>query len=89
MKKVEYRNVPKTRERQEGIKTQRTRIKQKIYMIISLIITIFIVSQVYFLVRYTLGYEVKGGQLIIYKWINKVESNKTENTYTNTTEKNK
>lgn len=89
MKKVEYRNVPKTRERQEGTKTKRTKIKQNIYMIISLLIALFIVSQIYFLVRYTLGYEVKSNQLIIYRWINKVESNKTENTYTNTTEKNK
>lgn len=89
MKKVEYRNVPKTRERQDGIKTKRTKTKQMIYMIISLLIALFIVSQVYFLVRYTLGYEVKSSQLIIYRWINKVESNKTENTYTNTTVKNK
>lgn len=68
-------------------KAKRIKIKQVIYMIISLFTTIFIITQVFFLTKYTLGYEIKSNQLILYKWINKIEGRELKKTYIKNVEK--
>ena len=43
--------------------------KQLILMIISVVLMIFTVTQVYYLAKYTLGLEVKQEDLKVYRWI--------------------
>ena len=43
--------------------------KQLIIMIISVILMIFSVVQVYYLARYTFGFQVKESHLKVYKWV--------------------
>ena len=43
--------------------------KQLIIMIIAVFLMIFSVTQVYYLARYTLGYEVEEKNLKVYKWV--------------------
>lgn len=38
-------------------------------MIISVVIMVFSVTQVYYLGKYTLGFDVPDGKLKIYKWV--------------------
>lgn len=43
--------------------------KQLIIMLISVALMIFSVTQVYYLAKYTLGYEVPAEKLKVYKWV--------------------
>lgn len=43
--------------------------KQLIIMLISVILMIFTVTQVYYLAKYTLGYEVSAEKLRVYRWV--------------------
>lgn len=56
-------NVSKTTNMKPGAK------KQLIVMLISVVMMIFAVTQVYYLAKYTLGYEVPGEKLKVYRWI--------------------
>lgn len=77
------RNITRTREKEIKKKKKVYNVKKIIYMIISLLICAFIIHQMYFLVKYTLGEEINTKNLIIYRWINKVESDEVVNDYTN------
>lgn len=57
-------------------------IKQIIYAIFSIILMLFILSQVYFLARYTLGYKIDTNKLVIYKLINKIDQRQNNKNYT-------
>lgn len=78
-----YTNVTKTREKQLNKKKKTSKIKKIIYMIISILVCTFVVHQMYFLVKYTMGEEINTKNLVIYRWINKVESDDLVNDYTN------
>ena len=43
--------------------------KQLVIMIISVILMIFSVTQVYYLTKYTLGHEVPQEKLKVYRWV--------------------
>ena len=43
--------------------------KQLIIMLISVILMIFTVAQVYYLTKYTLGYDVPAEKLRVYRWV--------------------
>ena len=43
--------------------------KQLIIMLISVALMIFTVTQVYYLTKYTLGYEVPDEKLRVYRWV--------------------
>ena len=43
--------------------------KQLVIMLISIALMIFTVTQVYYLARYTLGYEVTAEKLSVYRWV--------------------
>ncbi len=43
--------------------------KQLVIMLISIILMIFTVTQVYYLTKYTLGYEVPAEKLRVYRWV--------------------
>lgn len=60
----------------------KNKIRNIIYALISFLLMVFIVSQVYFLARYTLGYEIDTNKLVIYKLINKIENKTTTQEYT-------
>lgn len=83
MDTAKQRTVTRKREKEMSKNKKKSKIKQAIYMIVSVTIMIFVIYQGYFLVRYTLGYEVNSNNLIIYKWINRVEDKNSVNTYTN------
>lgn len=87
MGQIKHRKGTNNKRKQQKLKNKGSRTKQIIYMIITLVITMFVISQVYFLIRYTLGYETKSNQLMLYKWINKVENKDVKKTYTNNVEK--
>lgn len=78
-----YTNVTRTREKQLNKKKKTSKIKKIIYMIISILVCTFVVHQMYFLVKYTMGEEINTKNLVIYRWINKVESDDLVNDYTN------
>lgn len=44
--------------------------KQFIIMLISIVLMIFTVTQVYYLAKYTLGYNVPAEKLRVYRWVN-------------------
>ena len=46
--------------------------RQLILMIISIVLMTFSIAQVYFLARYTLGYEVEQKDLKVYTWFYKL-----------------
>lgn len=62
---------------------KRSKRKQVIYMFISIAVMLFVFWQGYYLIKYTLGYEVDPSNLIIYRWINKVDQKDNTNNYTN------
>lgn len=76
-------SVTRTREKQLNKKKKSSKIKKIIYMIISVLVCAFVVHQMYFLVRYTMGEEINTKNLVIYRWINKIESKELVNDYTN------
>lgn len=78
-----YTNVTRTREKQLNKKKKSSKIKKIIYMIISIIICAFVIHQMYFLVKYTIGEEINTKNLVIYRWINKIENDDLVNDYTN------
>lgn len=78
-----YTNVTRTREKQLNKKKKSSKIKKIIYMIISIIVCTFVIHQMYFLVKYTMGEEINTKNLIIYRWINKIENDDLVNDYTN------
>lgn len=78
-----YTNVTRTREKQLNKKKKSSKIKKIIYMIISIIICAFVIHQMYFLVKYTMGEEINTKNLVIYRWINKIEKDDLVNDYTN------
>ncbi len=78
-----YTNVTRTREKQLNKKKKSSKIKKIIYMIISIIICAFVIHQMYFLVKYTMGEEINTKNLVIYRWINKIENDDLVNDYTN------
>ena len=78
-----YTNVTRTREKQLNKKKKSSKIKKIIYMIISIIICVFVIHQMYFLVKYTMGEEINTKNLVIYRWINKIENDDLVNDYTN------
>ncbi len=43
--------------------------KQLVIMLISIVLMIFTVTQVYYLAKYTLGYEVPAEKLRVYRWV--------------------
>ena len=43
--------------------------KQLVIMLISIALMIFTVTQVYYLAKYTLGYEVPAEKLRVYRWV--------------------
>lgn len=43
--------------------------KQLIIMLVSVTLMIFSVTQVYYLAKYTLGYEVPAEKLKVYRWV--------------------
>ena len=78
-----YTNVTRTREKQLNKKKKSSKIKKIIYMIISIIVCAFVIHQMYFLVKYTMGEEINTKNLVIYRWINKIENDDLVNDYTN------
>lgn len=44
--------------------------KQLVIMLISIVLMFFSVTQVYYLAKYTLGYEVPAQKLNVYRWVN-------------------
>ena len=63
-----------SRKSRRGATTKTTSIKpgakkQLIVMLISIILMIFTVTQVYYLAKYTLGYEVPAEKLRVYRWV--------------------
>lgn len=78
-----YTNVTRTREKQLNKKKKSSKIKKITYMIISIIICAFVIHQMYFLVKYTMGEEINTKNLVIYRWINKIENDDLVNDYTN------
>lgn len=50
------------------IKVKPNAKKQLIIMLISIVLMIFSVTQVYYLARYTFGFEVSQEKLSVYKW---------------------
>ena len=51
--------------------------KQLIAMIVSVALMIFSVFQVYYLARYTLGYEISPNKLKVYRWVQLLVSGDT------------
>ncbi len=43
--------------------------KQLVVMLIFIVLMIFTVTQVYYLAKYTLGYEVPAEKLKVYRWV--------------------
>ena len=78
-----YTNVTRAREKQLNKKKKSSKIKKIIYMIISIIVCAFVIHQMYFLVKYTMGEEINTKNLVIYRWINKIENDDLVNDYTN------
>lgn len=78
-----YTIVTRTREKQLNKKKKSSKIKKIIYMIISIIVCAFVIHQMYFLVKYTMGEEINTKNLVIYRWINKIENDDLVNDYTN------
>lgn len=63
-----------SRKSRRGNTTKTTNIKpgakkQLVVMLISIMLMIFTVTQVYYLAKYTLGYEVPAEKLRVYKWV--------------------
>ena len=89
MDNVDKSTFARKKEKEMVKNKKKTKKKQVIYMVISIAIMLFVIWQGYYLIKYTLGYEVNPKNLIIYKWINKVEQKDNTNNYTNeeTTEK--
>lgn len=63
-----------SRKARRGNVTKHTNIKpgaQKklVIMIISIVLMLFTVTQVYYLAKYTLGYEVAAEKLKVYRWV--------------------
>lgn len=77
------RNITRTREKEIKKKKKASNIMKIVYMVVSILVCAFIVHQMYFLVKYTLGDEINTKNLVIYRWINKVESDDVVNDYTN------
>lgn len=46
--------------------------RQLVIMIISIVLMVFSITQVYYLARYTLGYEVEQKDLKVYTWFYKL-----------------
>lgn len=59
------------------VKNAKTRL---IIMIISIIVMIFSITQVYYLAKYTLGHEVAPENLKVYKWVQLLLSGDIEKT---------
>ena len=63
----------------ENTKRSYSKTKKKlIIMLISVALMIFSVTQVYYLLRYTLGYSVSPSHLKVYKWITLLVNGNTE-----------
>ena len=76
-------NITKTRERQLNKKKKVSKIMKITYMIVSVLVCAFVAHQMYFLIKYTMGEEINTKNLVIYRWINKIESDERINDYTN------
>ena len=63
------RKARRNKTKKEEIKFAKNAKAKFILMIISIFLMIFSVTQVYYLTKYTLGYEVSPRKLKVYKWV--------------------
>ena len=66
MSERKARRETSKKEKQEISKKAKTKL---ILMFISIAFMVFCIFQVYFLVRYTLGYDVSSKNMRVYKWV--------------------
>lgn len=58
----------------ENVKVSKKAKKQLILMLVSIVLMIFCITQVYYLAKYTLGKEVPEGKLRVYNWVRLLSS---------------
>lgn len=62
--------------KRNGAQVSKTKNKWKIVLLISVLLSIFIYYEVYVLLRYTTGKPVTEGQMTVYKWVSRSNSQK-------------